>query len=129
MLQFKRIFLFIPLSILFPAVGVAVLVLVFGRFGVPVSDVKFITTSYLVSGILTFVVFWWFARGLNSKPYQHAIILFMCSFLISSVLSTLIMGELYSSTTFVFDVLISCVLVFIATKVGYKNKEILSNVS
>ena len=129
MLQFKRIFLFIPLSILFPVVGVAVLVLVFGMFGVPVSDVKFITTSYLVSGILTFVVFWWFASGLNSKPYQHAIIVFICSCLISTVLSTLVMGELYSSTTFFFETLISCVVVFVATKVGYKNKEILSNVS
>lgn len=129
MLLCKRILLFVPLSILFPVVGVAVLVLVFGMFGVPVSDVKFNTTSYLVSGLLTFVVFWWFASGLNSKPYQHAIILFICSCLISTVLSTLVMGELYSSTTFAFDTLISCVVVFVATKIGYKNKEILSNVS
>ncbi len=129
MLQFKRIFLFIPLSTLFPAVGVAVLVLVFGRFGVPVTDVTFITTSYLVSSILTFVVFWLLARGVNSKPYQHAIIIYICSCLISTVLITFFICELYSSTTFVIDALISCVVIFVATKVGYKNKEILSNVS
>ncbi|WDT87871.1 hypothetical protein [Alteromonas sp. 009811495] len=129
MLQLKRIFLFIPLSILFPVVGVALLVLVFEMFKVPVPDVMFITTSYLVSSILTFVVFWWFASGLNSKPYQHAIILLICSCLISTVLSTLVMGELYLSTTFAFDTFISCVVVFVATKVGFKNKEILKNVS
>ncbi|MEM7421267.1 MAG: hypothetical protein AAF364_16305 [Pseudomonadota bacterium] len=123
MLQLKRIFLFIPLSILFPVVGVALLVLVFGMFKVPVPDVMFITTSYLVSGILTFVVFWWFASGLNSKPYQHAIILFICSCLISTVLYTLVMGELYLSTTFAFEAFISCVVVFVAIKVGYKKRR------
>ena len=129
MFQFSRLFLFIPLSILVPVIGVALSVFAFERFGLPVTDVTLIATSYFVDGILTFVVFWWFARGVNSKPYQHAIIIYICSCLFPTALITFFMGELYSSTTFVIDTLISCVVVFVATKIGYKNKAVLSNVS
>ena len=76
MLQYKRIFMFIPLSILLPALSVAILVLVFSRFGIATTAFSFLATSYIVGGALTFVVFWWFATGVNKKPYLHAFVMY-----------------------------------------------------
>jgi len=78
MLQYKRIFMFIPLSILLPALSVAILVLVFSRFGIATTAFSFLATSYIVGGALTFVVFWWFATGVNKKPYLHAFVMYVC---------------------------------------------------
>jgi hypothetical protein len=44
MLQYKRIFMFIPLSILLPALSVAILVLVFSRFGFATTAFSFFAT-------------------------------------------------------------------------------------
>ena len=129
MLQYKRIFMFIPLSILLPALSVAILVLVFSRFGFATTAFSFFATSYIVGGALTFVVFWWFATGVNKKPYLHAFVMYVCSFLISTFVLMLFAGGGYISTNLAFDTLISIMVMFVATKVGYKNKEVSSYVS
>ncbi len=129
MLQYKRIFMFIPLSILLPALSVAILVLMFSRFGIATTAFSFLATSYIVGGALTFVVFWWFATGVNKKPYLHAFVMYVCSFLISTFVLMLFVGGGYISTNLAFDALISIMVMFVATKVGYKNKEVSSYVS
>lgn len=129
MLQFRRIFLFIPLSILLPALVVAVLVLIFDRLGVSPDDIAFLVISYIASGALTFVVYWWFAKGVNKSPYLHAFVVYLCSSLISTFVLMLIVGTGYISPTLAFDALISIMVIFVATNVGYKSKSESSNVS
>jgi len=129
MLQYKRMFLFIPLSIILPAFSVAILVLIFGRFDIATTDITFLTTSYITGCALTFVVFWWFATGVNKKPYLHAFVMYLCSLLMSTFVLMLFVGKGYISSTLAYDALISIIIVFVATKVGYENEEVSSNVS
>ena len=129
MLQYKRMFVFIPLSIILPALSVAILVLVFSRFDIATTDISFLTTSYITGSIFTFVVFWWFARGLIKKPYLHAFVMYLCSLLIATTVIVSLVGKDYIFSISIYDALITIIVVFVATKVGYKNKEVSSSVS
>ena len=129
MLQYKRMFVFIPLSIILPALSVAILVLVFSRFDIATTDISFLTTSYITGSAFMFVVFWWFARGLIKKPYLHAFIMYLCSLLIATTLIVSLVGKDYIFSISIYDALITIIVVFVATTVGYKNKEVSSNVS
>ena len=129
MLQYKRIFMFIPLSILLPASIMAALVLVFGRIGVSTTDVSFLVTSYITGGALAFVIYWWLAKGVSKSPYLHAFAVYLCSSLITAFALMLVVGKSYISPTLAIDALISTIVIFVATKFGYKNKDVSSDVS
>lgn len=129
MLQYKRIFMFIPLSILLPASIMAALVLVFGRIGVSTTDVSFLVTSYITGGALAFVIYWWLAKGVSKSPYLHAFAVYLCSSLITAFALMLVVGKSYISPTLAIDALISIIVIFVATKFGYKNKDVSSDVS
>lgn len=129
MLQYKRIFMFILLSIFVPALCVAIMVLVFNRFDIAATDNVFLVTSYIVSDALIFLVFWWFSKGVNKSPYLHALVVYTSSWSITTSVLVLVVGEDYISSVLAIDALISIVVVFAATKVGYKNKEVSNNVS
>ena len=129
MLQYKRIFMFIPLSILLPASIMAALVLVFGRIGVSTTDVSFLVTSYITGGALAFVSYWWLAKGVSKSPYLHAFAVYLCSSLITAFALMLVVGKSYISPTLAIDALISIIVIFVATKFGYKNKDVSSDVS
>ncbi len=129
MLQYKRMFVFIPLSIILPALSVAILVLVFSRFDIVTTDISFLTTSYITGSAFTFVVFWWFAKGLIKKPYLHAFVMYLCSLLVATTVIVSLVGKDYIFSISIYDALITIIVVFVATKVGYKNKEVSSNVS
>ena len=129
MLQYKRMFVFIPLSIILPALSVAILVLVFSRLDISITDISFLTTSYITGSAFTFVAFWWFAKGLIKKPYLHAFVMYFCSFLIATTVIVSLVGKDYIFSISIYDALITIIVVFVATKVGYKNKEVSSNVS
>jgi hypothetical protein len=90
MLQYKRMFVFIPLSIIFPAFSVAILVLIFGRSNIAITDITFLTTSYIAGCALTFVVFWWFATGVIKNPYLHAFVVYFFNVLVSTTVITLL---------------------------------------
>lgn len=129
MLQYKRMFLFIPLSIVLPAFSVAILVLIFGRFDIATTDITFLTTSYITGCALTFVVFWWFATGVIKNPYLHAFVVYFCNVLVSTIVITLLVGKDYISSISGYDALFTIIVILAATQVGYKNKEVSSNAS
>ena len=103
------------------------MVLVFSRFDIATTAFLFQATSYITSGTLTFVVFRWFATGIIKKPYLHAFVMYLCNLLISTTVIMSLAGEDYLFTLLAYDVLISIIIVFVATKVGYKNKEVSSD--
>lgn len=129
MLQYKRMFVFIPLSIIFPAFSVAILVLIFGRSNIAITDITFLTTSYIAGCALTFVVFWWFATGVIKNPYLHAFVVYFFNVLVSTTVITLLVGKDYISSISIYDALITIIVILVATKIGYKNMEISSNAS
>lgn len=123
MLQYKRILMFIPLSVLLPALVIAVLVQAFSQLGVSIYGVWFSVTSHIADTLLAFLIYWWLAKGVNKSPYLHAFVVYFCSSLISIFALIYVAGESFISTKFAIDVLVTIIVIFIATRVGFKNEE------
>ena len=129
MFQLKRILLFIPFCVLAPALCVAVLTEVLRRYGIYVDNTLYVVSVNIGSNCALFLVFWVMAKGIASKPYQHSFIVYIASTIISIGIISLAVRKLLIPPTIFFDIPISIVVLLVATKLGYGNKDVSSNVS
>ncbi len=124
MFQLKRIFLFVPISILIPTSLVAFSVPVADLFGIPVNTPAFVLASYSLNFVSTFLVYWLFARGVQHKPYHHSFIVLTIGTILSISLLSLFIGADVFSSVFVFDIVFAILVVSVATKLGYEKKDV-----
>ncbi|CAB9494199.1 hypothetical protein [Alteromonas macleodii] len=129
MYQVKRIFWFIPLNVLIPSFCAAGIYLLLARLEINSFDTAYLIFSYPVVGISSFLTYWSFARGLNSKPYSHGFIVYIFSAMILNVFLSVAMKQIYTSPTLYFDFIISVSVMLIAIKVGYRKKDVSGEVS
>lgn len=128
-MQVKRIFLFIPLLVLLPSFFVAAAYILITRLGLDSSAPISLAVFYILSGTSSFLLYWWLARGLKSKPFQHGLIVYITSsFLVTGFLS-IVTGHVYLSPSVGFDVVLSGAVMLIAMKIGYRNEDVSSAVS
>lgn len=129
MYQIKRIFCFVALSVLVPSFCAAALYLLLAQLELDSFDDAYLIFSYPVIGISSFFIYWGFARGLNSKPYLHGLIVYILSTLITNCFLSVVMKQIFISPTIFLDVLISTLVMLFAIKLGYREKDVLSEVS
>ena len=129
MFQFKRIFIFSLVAFLVPTLSVAFLTVLFMRLNIDSSETLTYASSYAVGEIAYFFTIWYLATGIKTKPYQHSFIVCILSSLLGYFTLSVLLNKPFISATFAFDTLVSIVILLIATKLGFKNKDVYGNVS
>lgn len=106
---------------------VAVSTLIFYSFGMSSfqnwGSFHFFLFKYLPFSLISIVVFYFLAKEQIPRPYAHAFFVLVIVVLLDAIAMSLVLEQFYYSPTWMFELPISIITLFVGTTLGIKHGQ------